>query len=140
MSGGGGKGSIVSAVAVGHGQQLQSPLPLPRFMVREGFGFASLDRSGPTPRKEAYMAITTIRPFTDTDKARLNAACSRFVRRHGLRVFVLSDSLDWTDLDCALASESPELRRAWHRAFCRALGHRPRASLTVAYGYVGDRT
>lgn len=78
--------------------------------------------------------INTIRRITDTDTARLEAAAVRFAQRHGLR----ADSHE--ELECELYSRGDSrLARLWQAAFCRALGYRPSADLTVAYGYVGTR-
>ena len=89
--------------------------------------------------------INTIRRLTDTDTARIEAAAVRFAARHGFRI-----DPEWTGMrsayegmECELSADNqPEtmrLRRLWQAAFCRALGFKPCADLTVAWGYVGTR-
>lgn len=87
--------------------------------------------------------INTIRRLTDTDTARIEAAAVRFAARHGLG----DVSPDHTGMDSAAAyldchvdgGEDKRLARLWQAAFCRALGFKPCADLTTAYGYVGTR-
>lgn len=43
-------------------------------------------------------------------------------------------------LDCHVdGGEDKRLARLWQASFCRALGFKPCADLTTAYGYVGTR-
>jgi len=87
--------------------------------------------------------INTIRRLTDTDNARLEAAAVRFAARHGFGDI----TTDYTGedsaaacLDChIMASDDKRLARLWQAAFCRALGFKPCADLTIGWGYVGTR-
>jgi hypothetical protein len=89
--------------------------------------------------------LNPIRKLTDTDTARLEAAALRFAARHGFRI-----DPDWTGMwsayegmECELRADNQpatiRLRRLWRACFCRALGFKPSADLTINYGYVGTR-
>ena len=87
--------------------------------------------------------INTIRRLTDTDATRIEAAAERFAKRHGLGD-ITADATGMDSaaayLDCHLwGGDDKRLARLWQAAFCRALGYRPCADLTIAYGYVGTR-
>lgn len=86
--------------------------------------------------------ITPIRRLTDTDDARLEEAAVRFAARHGLGDFTDATGMDSAAayLDCHLwGSDDKRLARLWQAAFCRALGFKPCADLTIGWGYVGTR-
>jgi len=85
--------------------------------------------------------INTIRRLTDTDNARLEAAAVRFAARHGLGDITADATGSGSAaayLDCHL-SDDKRLARLWQAAFCRALGFKPCADLTIGWGYVGTR-
>jgi hypothetical protein len=93
-------------------------------------------------------AVGIIRTFTADDDAALSAAAIRFAQRHffngvdGLSLDIINRP--WQALECELGSWSDSwntkrLQRLWQGCKCRALGEHVRASVTVAYGYVGHR-
>lgn len=86
--------------------------------------------------------INTIRRLTDTDTARIEAAAVRFAARHGIRLYdEEGPAKRQIEAHCQRESDNDDWRLAnlWQAAFCRALGFKPCADLTTAYGYVGTR-
>ena len=87
--------------------------------------------------------INTIRRLTETDTDRIEAAALRFAARHGLGDIApehtgMDSAASY--LDCHLhGGDDKRMTRLWQAAFCRALGFRPCADLTIAFGYVGAR-
>lgn len=90
--------------------------------------------------------INTIRRLTDTDTARLEAAAIRFAARHGLGDVTADEhttahfNLE-TLIECDRDRNwgDKRLARLWQACFCRALGFKPDADLTIGWGYVGTR-
>jgi hypothetical protein len=93
-------------------------------------------------------AVRIIRAFTADDDTTLSAAAIRFAQRHffngadGLSLDIIDRP--WQALECELGSwadsrNTRRLQRLWQACKCRALGEQVRASITVAYGYVGHR-
>ena len=84
-------------------------------------------------------AIGTIRRFTETDAAALDAAALRFAKRHGLHLGAwgftprvhLEMELNHDNWQCK------RLRRYWQACLCRALRVPISATITTGYGYVG---
>lgn len=91
------------------------------------------------------MALSVVRPVTETDLLNLCASAERFAARHGLSLTAYAPEgwSAWQALDAFLItrprnwSDTRALRRAWQACFCRALHQPVSASLTVAYGYIG---
>ncbi len=89
--------------------------------------------------------INTIRRVTETDTARIEAAALRFAARYGFRIdpgYTGARSA-YEGMEAELRVDNqPEtlrLRRLWQACFCRALGFKPSADLTIGWGYVGTR-
>jgi hypothetical protein len=89
------------------------------------------------------MTISTIRRYTDDDKARVRAAAERFCQRHSINPDQFSDeeTAAETAIDFALWSAHPEdkarLRKLWTDCYCRALKVPYDVRTTTGNGYIG---
>ena len=89
------------------------------------------------------MALSIIRKFTDDDAERLDASAQRFASRHGLKLDLDGQSpreavaFELWSCDTGTCPHIKDLQRYWQDCFCRALGVKVDASITVAHGYVG---
>lgn len=89
-------------------------------------------------------SLSIIRPFTEDDAIRLDAAAQRFAARHRLTLDVEEGEARAEALDVYLWSRDtgtnpriPYLKRLWQACRCRALGVKVDASITTGYGYIG---
>lgn len=97
--------------------------------------------------------MNTLRRLTETDTERLEAAAERFAARHGIKRTVpgwVEYTIEgetyrsyyaptaYSEVSNTIEPrENPRLARLWQACFCRALGYRPCADLTIGWGYVG---
>jgi len=88
--------------------------------------------------------ITPIRKVTAEDGERVNASAVRFAARHGLGDITGDEyTTEVFNLECKLSRHGDArdryLSRLWQKCFCRALGFKPDADLTIGWGYIGYR-
>jgi hypothetical protein len=85
------------------------------------------------------MAISTIREYTDEDKARVRAAAVRFCDRHNIRYYGDDDAEQSIDywLHSSHPSELAYRRKLWIGVYCRALRVAYDVRTTTGWGYIG---
>ena len=87
------------------------------------------------------MAISTIRSYTEEDKARVEAAAERFCKRHGIK-FGEESAETMIEYEIEIngrQGDAANLRKLWTACYCRALQVPCDVRTTTGYGYIGRR-